>query len=152
MQISAKADYALRALVELASRGGGPVKGDALANAQAIPPRFLESILAQLRQRGILLSRRGADGGYWLSRPADEVTVADVIRATDGPLASIRGQRPETVAYEGAAGTLADVWLAVRVSLRGVLEEVTLADIVAGDLPASVKELAKDPEARVPHY
>lgn len=151
MQISAKADYALRALAELAARGGGPVKGDLLAEAQHIPPRFLESILAQLRQRGILLSRRGADGGYWLARPAAAVTVAQVVRATDGPLASVRGERPETVAYEGPAVTLAEVWIAVRSSLRSVLEQVTIADIVSGRLPDHVVELTQDPEARLPH-
>lgn len=151
MQISAKADYAIRALVELAARGGGPVKGEVLARAQDIPPRFLESILAQLRQRGILHSRRGADGGYWLARPAGEVRLADVIRATDGPLASVRGQRPEQVAYEGAAARLSEVWFAVRASLREVLEEVTVADVAAGDLPAHVVALTQEPGARVTH-
>ncbi len=151
MQISAKADYALRALAELAARGGGPVKGEVLAESQRIPPRFLESILAQLRQRGILLSRRGTDGGYRLARPADAVTVAEVVRATDGPLASVRGLRPETVAYEGAAAPLAEVWIAVRSSLRSVLEAVTIGDIVRGELPAHVVELTRDPEARQPH-
>jgi Rrf2 family protein len=149
VQISAKADYALRALVELAARGGGPVKGEALSASQDIPPRFLESILAQLRQRGILLSRRGADGGYWLARPATAITLAEVIRATDGPLASVRGQRPETVAYEGAAERLSEVWIAVRSSLRAVLEVVTLADVATGKLPASVAALLDEPEARI---
>ena len=149
MQISAKADYALRALVELAASGGGPVKGEALAGSQDIPPRFLESILAQLRQRGILLSRRGAEGGYWLARPADLITLAEVIRATDGPLASVRGQRPESVAYEGAAERLSEVWIAVRSSLRAVLEVVTLADVATGKLPATVLALLDEPEARV---
>lgn len=151
MQISAKADYAIRALVELTARGGGPVKGEVLARAQDIPPRFLESILAQLRQRGILHSRRGADGGYWLARPAQQIRLADVIRATDGPLASVRGQRPEQVAYDGAAARLSEVWFAVRASLREVLEEVTIADVAADDLPAHVVALTRDPEARVTH-
>lgn len=151
MQISAKADYAIRALVELAARGGGPVKGEVLARAQDIPPRFLESILAQLRQRGILHSRRGADGGYWLARPAGEIPLADVIRATDGPLASVRGQRPEQVAYEGAAARLSEVWFAVRASLREVLEEVTVADVATGTLPPHVVALTREPDARVTH-
>lgn len=151
MQISAKADYAIRALVELTARGGGPVKGEVLARAQDIPPRFLESILAQLRQRGVLHSRRGADGGYWLARPAEQIPLADVIRATDGPLASVRGQRPEQVAYEGAAARLSEVWFAVRVSLREVLEEVTIADVAAGTLPAHVVALTRQPDARVTH-
>jgi Rrf2 family protein len=149
VQISAKADYALRALVELAARGGGPVKGEVLAGSQDIPPRFLESILAQLRQRGILLSRRGAEGGYWLARPAETITLAEVIRATDGPLASVRGQRPESVAYEGAAERLSEVWIAVRSSLRAVLEVVTVADVATGVLPAHVLALVQTPEARV---
>lgn len=151
MQISAKADYALRALVELCARGGGPVKGEVLAVAQGIPPRFGESILAQLRQRAILVSRRGAEGGYWLARPADQITIAEVLRATDGPLASVRGLRPEAVAYQGPAETLAEVWIAVRTSLRAVLEEVTIADVASGRLPEAVTALTLDPEARRPH-
>ena len=111
MQISAKADYAVRALIELAAQGGGPVKGERLAAAQQIPAKFLEAILAQLRQAGLLQSRRGAEGGYWLARPASEISLADIIRAADGPLASVRGQRPETVSYEGAARRLTEVWV-----------------------------------------
>jgi Rrf2 family protein len=151
MQISAKADYAVRALIELAAQGGGPVKGERLADAQQIPPKFLESIMSELRQSGLLLSRRGAEGGYWLAHPAEEITVAQIIRATDGPLASVRGQRPEVVYYEGAAKRLSEVWIAVRASLRAVLEEVTLADLVTGRLPPAVLSLTADPEARVPH-
>jgi len=148
VQISAKADYAVRALTELAAQGGGPVKGERLAAAQHIPPKFLEAILAQLRHSGLLLSRRGADGGYWLARPAAEVTVADIIRAVDGPLASVRGQRPETVSYEGPARRLTEVWVALRASLRTVLEVVTVQDILDGNLPAEVRALAADPAAR----
>jgi Rrf2 family protein len=151
VQISAKADYALRALAELAVRGGGPVKGDVLADAQGIPVRFLESILAQLRQRGILLSRRGAEGGYWLARPPQEISLAEIIRATDGPLAVVRGLRPDMVSYRGAAEPLAEVWIAVRSALRSVLEQVTVADVAGGDLPQSVLDLAADPEARIAH-
>jgi len=151
MQISARADYAVRALVELAAAGSGPVKSQRLAKAQHIPPKFLENILSELRHAGLLLSQRGADGGYWLARPAREISLADIIRAVDGPLANVRGQRPETVGYEGAAAHLSDVWIAVRASLRSVLEQVTLADLVAGTLPSSVVELAQTPEAWQPH-
>lgn len=148
MRISAKADYAVRAAVELAA-AGGVVKGDAIAQAQDIPVRFLENILGDLRHAGIVRSQRGADGGYALARPADEIAVADVIRAVDGPLASVRGQRPEDVSYTGAAQPLAQVWIAVRANLRAVVEQVTLADVAAGRLPASIGSLAGDPDAWV---
>jgi Rrf2 family protein len=148
VQISAKADYAVRALTELAARRNGPVKGDRLAEAQQIPPKFLEAILAQLRQAGLVQSRRGAEGGYWLARPPAQIRLADIIRAVDGPLASVRGQRPETVAYNGAAARLTQVWVALRASLRVVLEEVTLADLLTGQLPPEVQALAADPAAR----
>jgi Rrf2 family protein len=147
MQISARADYALRALLTLAASNGGLVKGEALAAAQGLPLRFLENILTDLRRSGLVQSRRGADGGYQLCRPADETTVAMVIRATDGPLASVRGRRPEDTSYEGAAKHLQDVWIAVRVSLRRVLESVTLADIATGRLPDIVGELGREPDA-----
>ena len=147
MRISAKSDYALRAASELAAAGGGPVKGEALATAQSIPQKFLENILSDLRQAGIVRSQRGAEGGYWLARPADEVSVADVIRAVDGPLASVRGQRPEDVEYTGTAEPLQKVWIAVRASVRSVTENVTLADLVSGDLPSEVAGLTEDPEA-----
>src|SRR5687767_15496013 len=126
MRISARADYALRAAAELAAAGGGPVKGDALAAAQAIPAKFLENILGDLRHARLVRSQRGADGGYWLAQPADQITLADVIRAVDGPLASVRGERPEDVAYAGPAESLQRVWIAVRASLRAVTEDVTL--------------------------
>jgi Rrf2 family protein len=151
VQISARADYAVRALAELAAQGGGPVKGERLATCQQIPPKFLENILSELRHAGLLYSQRGAEGGYWLARPAAEITLADVIRAVDGPLANVRGQRPETVDYGGAATRLSEVWIAVRASLRQVLERVTLADLVEGPLPDPVRELAHDPEAWQPH-
>ncbi len=151
MRVSAKADYAIRAAVELAAAGEGPVKGDAIAHAQQIPQNFLENILADLRNAGLVASRRGAEGGYWLARPAAEVTLADVIRAVDGPLANVRGIRSERVSYEGSAAPLRDVWIAVRASLRGVLERVTLADLASGELPASVQALAADPDAWAPH-
>ena len=149
MRISAKADYALRAASELAAAGGGPVKGDALAGAQGIPPKFLENILSDLRQSGLVRSQRGAEGGYWLARPAHEITVADIMRAVDGPLATVRGQRPEDVDYLGAAEPLQRVWIAVRHNLREVTENVTVADIGSGELPEMIRALADDPEAWV---
>ena len=149
--MSAKADYAIRAAVELAAAGDGPVKGERIATAQEIPSNFLENILADLRNAGIVASRRGADGGYWLARGAEEISLADVIRAVDGPLANVRGVRSEQLSYQGSAEGLRDVWVAVRASLRGVLEQVTLADVASGELPAHVRELAADPDAWAPH-
>jgi Rrf2 family protein len=151
VRVSAKADYAIRAAVELAAAGDGPVKGERIAQAQDIPSNFLENILADLRNAGIVASRRGADGGYWLARPAAEVSLADVIRAVDGPLANVRGVRSEQVAYQGSAASLREVWVAVRASLRSVLENVTLADLARGELPESVRALAADPDAWAPH-
>jgi len=152
MRISAKVDYALRAVVELAASGSDqPVKGERLAQAQEIPLKFLENILAELRHAGIVRSQRGVEGGYWLARPAGEISVADVIRAVEGPLANVRGLSPELLAYEGSAVPLRDVWIALRASLRSVLEEVTLADLARGELPDSVEEMTRDPEAWQPH-
>jgi Rrf2 family protein len=149
MRISARADYAVRAAVELAAAADGPTKGEALARAQGIPLKFLENILGDLRHAGIVRSQRGTEGGYWLARPASEISVADVIRAVEGPLASVRGGPPEDVAYQGAAEPLAQVWIAVRASLRSVVEHVTLADVASGRLPARVGKLAGDPDAWV---
>ncbi len=152
MRVSAKADYALRAAAELAAaEGKGPVKGEQVARAQSIPPKFLENILLELRHAGVVQSQRGVEGGYWLARPAAEITLADVIRAVEGPLANVRGTRPESVEYEGAAASLREVWIAVRANLRHVLESVTLADLAAGELPPSLSELVADPEAWRPH-
>lgn len=148
MRISAKADYAVRAAIELAGADEGtPTKGDAIAKAQGIPLKFLENILGDLRHAGIVASRRGQDGGYWLARPPREITIADVIRAVDGPLASVRGGRPENTTYSGAAEPLQRVWIAVRTSLRQVVEHVTLADVASGKLPPKVSKLADDPES-----
>ena len=149
MKVSAKADYAVRAGAELAAAEGSerPLKAEAIATAQGIPPRFLGNILADLRHAGLVHSQRGTDGGHRLARPAAEITVADVIRAVDGPLAAVRGRRPEDVAYAGAAEPLVQVWIAVRANLRAVVEQVTLADVAAGRLPEHVETLAADPEA-----
>jgi Rrf2 family protein len=152
VRVSAKTDYAIRAALELAAAPDErPVKGERIATAQAIPLRFLENILMQLRHAGLVDSRRGADGGYRLARPAADVTLADVIRAIDGPLAGVSGARPETLDFTGVAEPMRDVWIAVRASLRGVLEGVTLADVIAGDLPQHVRTLVADEDAWVPH-
>jgi Rrf2 family protein len=131
VRVSAKVDYALRAMAELAAAPPGPVKGERIATAQSIPPKFLENILIELRHAGLVTSQRGADGGYRLGRPAAEITIADVIRAVEGPLASVRGARPEDVSYDAPATALRDVWIELRTAMRGVLETTTLADLVA---------------------
>lgn len=152
MRVSAKADYALRACIELAAaEGQGPLKGERVAQAQEIPLKFLENILGDLRQAGLVRSQRGAEGGYWLARPAAEVTLADVIRAVEGPIANVRGVRPESVEYAGSSERLREVWIAVRASLRSVLEATTLANVASGELPAVVRELVADPDAWAPH-
>jgi Rrf2 family protein len=147
MRVSAKADYAVRAAAELAAAEEGPVKGERLADAQEIPLQFLEHILLELKHHGIVRARRGAKGGYWLARPADEVTVAEIVRAVEGPIAHVQSTPPEAIEYKGNAEHLQEVWIAVRASLRSVLEEVTLADLVSGELPSSVSELAATPDA-----
>jgi Rrf2 family protein len=150
MRISAKVDYAVRAAVELAAAPGEkPVKAETIANAQGIPLNFLENILGELRHAGIVRSHRGAEGGFRLAKPAGKVSVADIIRAVEGPLASVRGGPPEDASYAGAAETLPRVWIAVRANLRKVVEHVTVADVAAGRLPATVEKLAEDPEAWV---
>jgi Rrf2 family protein len=151
VRVSAKVDYAVRAAAELAAAGPGPVKGEALAQAQGIPLKFLENILGELRHAGLVRSQRGAEGGYWLAKPAAEITIADVIRAVEGPLASVRGEPPESVRYDGAAQALGKLWVAVRANLRAVLEEVTVADVANGDLPGIVDEITSDPAAWVGH-
>jgi Rrf2 family protein len=148
MRISAKADYAVRATAELAAATNGTtLKAEQLAQAQDIPLKFLLNILVELKHAGLVQSHRGADGGYILARPAASITVADVIRAVEGPLAMVQDSRPETLHYKGAAKALSAVWVAVRSSLRAVLDEVTLADLTSGSLPDSVSKLAGQPEA-----
>jgi Rrf2 family protein len=146
VRITAKADYAVRAALELAG-SDGPVKGDAVANAQHIPLKFLENILIDLRHAGIVRSQRGPEGGYWLAKPPAQVSVADVIRAVEGPLASVRGESPEELEYVGAAEQLQQVWVALRANIRGVLETVTLADIAEDRLPKKVLRLTEEPGA-----
>ena len=147
MRVSAKADYAVRAAVELAAAGDGPIKGEQIATAQGISLKFLENILSELRVSGIVCSRRGAEGGYWLARPAAEISIADVMRAVEGPLASVRGERPESLEYAGAAEGLGRAWIALRTNLRSVLESVTLEDLATNKLPARIEKLAAEPES-----
>jgi len=151
MRLSARVDYALRAVAELVptSANGRLVTADRLATAQQIPPKFLESILLQLRRGGVVVAQRGPDGGYRLARPAGEISLAEVIRVIDGPLANIRGQRPEDLGYQGAAAALKEVWIALRASERLILESVTIEDVVTGELPERVRDLAADPRAWV---
>lgn len=139
----------MRALLTLAARGE-PTTAEALADAQQLPAKFLGTILNDLRRGGLVASQRGSEGGYRLARGAEEISVADVMRALDGPLAEVRGLRPEATSYEGDAAHLQEVWVAVRASLRGVLESVSLQDVVAGTFPAEVARLTKDPDAWEP--
>jgi Rrf2 family protein len=149
VKVSAKADYAVRAAAELAAAqpSGALVRAEAIATAQGIPQRFLENILSDLRHAGLVASQRGAEGGHRLNRPAGEISVADIIRAVDGPLAAVRGERPEAVSYNGPAEPLQRVWIALRKNLREVVEHVSLADLATGHLPQTVDALADDPEA-----
>src|SRR6266511_2179093 len=136
MRVSAKADYAVRAAIELAAgHDSGPIKGEQIAEAQEIPLRFLENILGDLRHHGLVESRRGIEGGYWLSRPPDEITIGEVIRAVDGPLASARGERADELSYSGAAAPLKQVWVALRNNVRMMHDSVTLADVIARRIP-----------------
>lgn len=152
MRVSAKSDYALRALIELAVRPeGAPVSAEELGRLQSIPHGFLQAILADLRRAGIVLSQRGQSGGWRMARPAGEVTVADVIRAIDGPLVSVHGTRPESVDYNASAGALQLVWIAARSSLRDVCEQVSILDLAEQKLPRPVAARAKDQDAWQPH-
>src|SRR3954471_1840419 len=151
MRVTAKVDYAVRASIELgASPPGQPVKGERIATAQHIPIKYLENILADLKRSGLIGSQRGAEGGYWLARPAADITVADLIRAVEGPLANVRGLQPQEAEFEGSALPLQPLWICVRASLRRVLEHVTIADLVSGELPPEVAALADDPDAWSP--
>jgi Rrf2 family protein len=152
VRITAKADYAVRAMAELAAAPPGqPVKAEALAASQEIPRNFLDNILGELRSAGLVRTLRGPEGGSMLGRPAGEITVAEILRVVEGPLAAVRGVRPESLDYAGAATRLPEVWIAVRANLRAVLERVTLADLAAGKLPADIGRIAKNPEAWLPH-
>jgi Rrf2 family protein len=148
MRVTARADYAVRAAIELVgASAASPRKADSVAVAQGIPLSFLENILNQLKSAGVVRSQRGPEGGWWLLREPDTLTLADVIRGVEGPLASVRGERPENLAYEGSAESLQEVWIALRANIRAVLEQVTLADVASGRLPKQVAALARGPTA-----
>jgi Rrf2 family protein len=152
VRVSAKVDYAVRAMCELAAHEADrPLKAEQLATAQEIPLSYLENILVDLRRGGLVRSLRGQDGGYRLARDASAITIADIIRAVEGPLADIRGVRPEKISFSGSAAGLRDVWLATRVGLRRVLERVSIGDVVRGSLPEDVRRLLDDPDALVAH-
>ncbi len=150
MHIRAKTDYAVRALLSLAAREPELVKIDTVVSDQGMPRKFVESILGELRRAGLVRSQRGADGGYALARPADEITLGAVLRAVDGPLAEVRGLRPNETTYPGVAEHLPEVWVAVRAGLRRVLDGTTLAQVLSGELPPQVVQLVEDPDAWLP--
>ena len=150
MQISAKTDYAIRALLSLAAREPELVKVDTVVSDQGMPRKFVEAILGDLRRAGLVRSQRGAEGGYALARPAKDITLGAVIRAVDGPLAEVRGLRPHETTYIGVAEHLPQVWVAVRASLRRVLDETTLAHVLSGNLPAHVRRMIEAPDAWLP--
>lgn len=147
MQISARAEYAVRALLALAADAEHSASAQALADTQSLPRKFLEAILSDLRRAGVVRSQRGADGGYRLTRPPQDVTIGDVIRAVDGPLAGVRGGRPELAVYDGDAEHLQTVWVALRAAVRNVLDEVSLTQVVDGDFPPHIRELVGAPDA-----
>jgi len=152
VKLTARADYAVRAMLELATAEDGTLmKADRVAEAQQIPRHFLDNILTDLRRAQLVVTQRGADGGSRLARPAAEITVAEVVRAIDGPLAAVRDVRPEALTYQGPAERLPEVWIAVRAALRSVLERVTIADVASGRLPKQVERLAADSDAWTPH-
>jgi Rrf2 family protein len=151
MHLTATADYALRALAEIAAADPHHLTAERISERQSIPLKYIETILATLKRAGIVNAKRGVDGGFWLAKPASRVTLAEVIRAVEGPLANVRGTRPEQVKYNGAARPLREVWIAVRINLRTVLETVTLAHVVSGKLPPAVTKLTKRSGAWLPH-
>ena len=147
VRISAKEDYAVRAALQLALADGGPLKREQIAQAQEIPTAFLQNILIELRHAEIVEAQRGRDGGFRLARPAEEITVADIVRAVSGPLATIRGVRPPAVEYNESAEPLKEVWVALRTNIRSILEHVTLANLAANKMPANVRKITADPAA-----
>jgi len=151
MHLTAMGDYALRAMTEIAAANPARIKAERIARSQHIPLKFVENILITLKHAGLINAMRGAAGGYWLARPATEITLADIIRAVEGPLANVRGTRPDQLKFSGSASALADVWIAVRVNLRNVLEAVTLEHVVRSKLPAPVMRLTRGRDARRPH-
>ena len=146
MQIPAKADYAIRALLTLAASEDS-ISAEHLAEEQGLPAKFLGAILSDLRRGGMVTSQRGPEGGYKLARDPDQIMIADILRVVSGPMAGVRGMRPETLEYGGEATHLRDVWVAVRASLREVLEHVTLGQVLRGELPVAVTRFTDDPDA-----
>jgi Rrf2 family protein len=147
VHITARADYAVRAVIQLAALPGRTATRHHLAEAQEIPGKFLETILGDLRRAGILEAQRGASGGYHLAADPADLTLAELIRAAEGPLAAVRGMPPEDTSYPGPAAPLTEVWVAVRASLRDVLEQTTVADVLSGQLPARVRQLLEQPDS-----
>lgn len=150
MEISAKTEYAVRAMLQLAEVSDGqqrPLPAEALAQAQGLPRKFLEAILSDLRKAGLVFSTQGARGGYQLARPAGEISLGAIFRAVDGPLAEVRGRRPQDTTYDGVAKHLPELWVAVRAGLRQVLDGTSLEDLHAGDFPAPVRALLELPDA-----
>ena len=147
VRVSSKADYAVRAALELAAAAGEPLNAETIAQRQSIPPPFLKKILGELQRGRVVVSQRGREGGHRLSRPTDEITIADVLRAVEGPLANVRGRPPEETVYDGSAKRLQDVWIALRTNVREVLEQVTLADLVEDRLPDEIATLASRPDS-----
>jgi Rrf2 family protein len=150
VQISARGDYAVRAALSLAAAHPALMSAQAIAAEQAMPRKFLEAVLADLRRAGIVRAQRGAEGGYTLAQPPRDVTVGAILRAVDGPLAGVRGLRPEETTYQGAAANLPDLWVAVRAAVRDVVDEVSLAELVSGRMPAHVRKLTTRPDAWQP--
>jgi Rrf2 family protein len=147
VKVTAKAEYAVRAMLELTTTEDGLLKGERIARSQGIPLKFLENILVDLRHADLVHAQRGAEGGYRLAREPEEITLGEVIRAVEGPLASVRGEPPERMAYEGSSENLRKVWVAVRASLRSVLDDLTLADVVADRMPEHIRRLTEAPDA-----
>ena len=150
MQISARGDYAVRAALSLATAYPTLLSTQAIAAEQDMPRKFLEAVLADMRRAGVVRAQRGAEGGYTLAPPPREITIGHELRAVDGPLAGVRGLRPEETRYEGAAENLPRLWVAVRASVRRVVDEVSLDELVSGRLPAHVRKLTAQPDAWEP--
>jgi Rrf2 family protein len=150
VQISARGDYAIRAALSLASAHPSLMSAQAIAQQQDMPRKFLEAVLADLRRAGIVRAQRGAEGGYTLASLPREISIGAILRAVDGPLAGVRGLRPEETQYEGAAENLPRLWVAVRAAVRDVVDEVSLAELVSGRMPAHVRKLTNRPDAWQP--
>ncbi|MFN8051050.1 MAG: Rrf2 family transcriptional regulator [Acidimicrobiales bacterium] len=152
MHVTAKADYAMRAIIEIAAAEDGRAKAEQIAAAQDIPLGFLRGILTDLRRAGLIVSQRSATGGFRLARPASDISLGDVVRSVEGPLAQVRGLRPTELDYPGVSAPLRDVWIALRANLRAVLDHTTIADVANGELPALVRKLAAAPASLTENF